>query len=330
MSGTPATLFRFRSLLDDSGALFKRELGALADGYLYSPPFGSMNDPMEAYYETDKASADIIDGLLRHTGFRSNEIYKLIREETDKFALISFSSTHKAPPMWAYYASNFAGMCLEFDTELLRVGDLRGERLRPVTYARHPLPPLSLADIDKMQASVEARLSRKRIEWRHEEEWRYLTGEVGKKHYLDDALLRVFLGPRIKAEHEAKICQLLRRRPTEVLKGDVVGYELQFRTIQAACPLAECEKVGGGSFRVPDEAYRDEEITKLLSHRINDLVSLCDRHSIRPNSEEFLCFGVSAKPKPHLYMWTTYKLRSGRIHHHKHSFDHNLRELDLD
>lgn len=42
-------------------------------------------------------------------------------------------------PMWAYHGSNFAGMCLEFDTADLMISDFHAEKLRPVTYARATL-----------------------------------------------------------------------------------------------------------------------------------------------------------------------------------------------
>ena len=81
---------------------------------------------------------------------------------------------------------------LEFDSAELAIGDFQGERLRPVIYARNALPSLSVADMapECLEDAVTARLTRKRIEWAHEKEWRFITGEVGPKHYLDDALRR--------------------------------------------------------------------------------------------------------------------------------------------
>ncbi len=68
--------------------------------------------------------------------------------------------------MWAYYGSNFSGMCLEFDTAELRIGDFQNEKLQPVTYARSALPPLTVTDMasERVEETVIARITRKRSE----------------------------------------------------------------------------------------------------------------------------------------------------------------------
>ena len=57
---TPNKLDRYRPL-DDK--LFNRELNALRDSYLYAQSFSSMNDPMEAFYETG-GTGDWITAML--------------------------------------------------------------------------------------------------------------------------------------------------------------------------------------------------------------------------------------------------------------------------
>lgn len=128
---TPPKLYRYRPLED---ALLNRELGALRDSYLYSPPFAAMNDPMEAFYETGGPSDRIINAMLAPTGKRINGMYEMLSKMINRFALVSFAGTHEDLPMWAYYGSNFAGMCLEFDAAELAIGDFQNEKLRPVTY----------------------------------------------------------------------------------------------------------------------------------------------------------------------------------------------------
>ena len=71
------------------------------------------------------------------------------------------------------------------NTAEVPIGDFQNEKLRPVTYAREALPPLSVTDMapERLEEAVIARLTRKRSEWAHEKEWRFITGEVGPKHY---------------------------------------------------------------------------------------------------------------------------------------------------
>lgn len=281
----PDRVYRYRPL-DDT--LFEREMSALRDAYLYAPPFAAMNDPMEAFYETGGPGDRIIDAMLAPSGQGVGAMYEILSDLIDRFALVSLAGTHLDLPMWAYYASNFAGMCLEFSTSELDIGDFQNEQLRQVTYARSALPPLTLAEMapERIKEAVIARITRKRVEWAHEKEWRLIVGETGPKHYVDDALSRVFLGPRINPEHAKQICNLLDFRPVEVLQGEIRGLELAFRTIKKARPLNECERVGAGRF-VPANIVSDPaELEYFLAVPLDQLMTKCKEVAHRPNVEE--------------------------------------------
>jgi len=321
---TPPKLYRYRPLEE---ALLDRELGALRDSYLYAPPFAAMNDPMEAFYEIGGPYDQFINAILASNGKRVDSMYELLSQMIERFALVSFSSTHENLPMWAYYGSNFAGMCLEFDSAELAIGDFQGEKLQPVIYARNPLPSLSVQDMapERLEEAVTARITRKRIEWAHEKEWRFITGEVGPKHYLDDALRRVFLGPRVQPEHAARVCGVLDRRPVEVLQGEIRGFELTFRAIKPATPLEECERVGAGRFDLAELLYAEKELRGFLTVPFDTLHEECRRTALRPNTEELAGVDLSGSDKDSIYFWTTYKLRNGRDIFNKRYFDQNLR-----
>ena len=320
----PPKLYRYRPLEE---ALLDRELGALRDSYLYAPPFAAMNDPMEAFYETGGPADRIINAMLAPTGKRIDGMYEILCQMIDHFALVSFASTHEDLPMWAYYGSNFAGMCLEFDSAELAIGDFQSEKLRPVTYARNALPPLTIANMEPehLEEAVIARITRKRSEWAHEKEWRFITGEVGPKHYLDDALRRVFLGPRAKREHVARVCEVLDRRSVEVLQGEIRGFELVFHTIKQATPLEECERVGAGRFDPAEDLYFEKELREFLAVPFDTLQEECRRTALRPNMEQFAGVDLAGSDKGAIYFWTTYKLRNGREIYHKRYFDRHLR-----
>ncbi len=140
----PPLIYRFRPL-DES--VLERELIALSEGYLFAPLFSQMNDPMEAFYEIGGGEDQHLQtAYFEPRGGDINDIYRIFSEQIDKFAVVSFSDTYKNFPMWAYYASNFAGLCLEFDSAELSIGDLENEELHPVDYAESALPTLTFAD----------------------------------------------------------------------------------------------------------------------------------------------------------------------------------------
>lgn len=320
---TPSKLYRYRPLSDE---LLEREIGALAESYLYAPPFHLMNDPMEAFYEIGSPLDSIIDSALQPTGKKISDIYSMMSQMIDGFALVSFSSTYEDLPMWAYYASNFAGMCLEFDTNELCIGDFQNEQLRKVEYARNALPALSVRDLalGKLEESVMARITRKRVEWQHEKEWRFVTGEKGPKYYLDDALRRVYLGPRVDPKHAARICSVLDKRPVEVLQGKISGFNLTFHTIKAARKLEECERIGAGHFDLAEHLYAEKELRQLLTAPFERLIDQCRKTAARPNMEGFEGIDI-ANDGQSIYFWTVYKLRNNHTVYHKQYFDRNLR-----
>lgn len=322
----PPRLYRFRPL-DES--LFQREMDTLVDSYLYAPSFRDMNDPMEAFYEMGGPGDWIVDAMLDPAEKRIEEIYRIVNNTISHFGLVSFAKNYDVLPMWAYYGSNFSGMCLEFDTAAFEISDFQNEELRPITYARTALRPLSAADLfsKRLQAAMIARLTRKRIEWAHEKEWRYIVGSIGPKYYVDDALKRIFLGPRIKPEYADYICKILARRPVEVLHGEIHGFQLRFKTIKPACPPVESERVGAGTFNPENQIVEKEKMQDFLTVPFDRLLKLTREIAYRPNMEEFLGIDVANNMKGALYISTVYKLRNGRKVYLSKYFDRKLQLL---
>jgi Protein of unknown function (DUF2971) len=285
-----------------------------------------MNDPMEAFYETGGPEDHLIDSLLAPTGKGTGEMYKMLSDMIERFALVSFAGTHDDLPMWAYYGSNFAGMCLEFESSRLEIGDFQNEHLRRVTYARKALSALTFADVSNEEAVI-ARITRKRVEWTHEKEWRFVTGEVGPKHYLDDALRRVYLGPRVKQEHAKRVCKVLERRPVEVLQGEIQGFELKFCIMQEPRKESECERVGAGIFDPTEYEHSRTELETSLKVPYQVLLDECQRISCHPNLEKISDFYIASGLKNALYLWANYKLRNGREVYHKRYYDQRLRPM---
>ncbi|RUX21598.1 DUF2971 domain-containing protein, partial [Mesorhizobium sp. M2A.F.Ca.ET.037.01.1.1] len=274
----------------------------------------------------------IVDAMLSPSGKTTADLYRLLDETIAKFALISFTGTCEALPLWAYYANNFAGMCLEFDTRRLFVSDFQGEKLREVTYARHAAPSLSLNDFGpgRLDEAIISRISRKRIEWAHEKEWRFVTGTVGSKHYLDDALRRVYLGPRIDPVHATRVCDVLKRRPVEVLQGKVRGFELEFHKLQGPAPLVDCERVGAGRFSPADDLYAEPELRGFFGASYDKLLEECRTTALRPNMEQLAGIDISGVKRDVVYFHTTFKLRNGREVYEKRYFNKQMELIEGD
>lgn len=323
MVNAPEHLYRFRPLDD---WLLDREIDALDGAYLWSPHFSEMNDPMEAFYQLGGVGDSAIDQLLSPSGKSVSDMYDMAKEAIDEFCLVSFSSSHMDLPMWAYYASNFAGMCLEFSTNEIFLGDFQNERLLPVTYAESPLPPIAFHELYALQ-EIERRFSRKRLEWQHEKEWRILTGAGGARHYVDDALTRIFLGPKIIDAHAERICALFRNRPTEILRGKVVGYNLRFDVIKQATMHSECERVGVGRLDLDEILFDRDQITSFLKVPLDRLGGELKRIVTRPNTQAISDCYLSSSHDNTVFVSSEHRLRSGRIAYHKTYYDRYMNRV---
>lgn len=319
----PDRLYRYRPL---DQATFTRELAALKDAYLWSPHFADMNDPMEAFYELGGLGDGLVDHLLKPAGKSTADMYRMAKEIFDRFCLVSFSSSAVDLPLWAYYGSNFAGMCLEFATDRLFVGDFQTERLIPVTYAEQSLPSIQLYELTSQEA-IETRLSRKRIEWQHEKEWRILTGAGGPRHYLDEALVRLYLGPRIEDAQADQICALFKDRPTEILRGRIAGYQLSFETVKPAVPPAQCRRVGAGTLNLEELLYARDEIEAFLAVPLDRLSDKLAAIAAQPNVEAISSCDLSGTREA-LYVWIEQRLRSDRVAWERRYYDPHLQRVN--
>lgn len=312
----PKKLYRYRSLSElGDNSLLDRELLALEKAYLFSPSFTEMNDPMEAFYEMGSAGDRLLDIALNENGKSIEDIYAIIESALSEFCLLSFSTSNLNYPLWAYYADNFSGICLEFDTAELTTGGLDTEFLREVKYVKKPPQPISFTDISNssLREKLTDHLFRKRIDWQHEAEWRLLTVKRGAKHYFDDALSRVFIGPRAPQDSVERICKTLKGRPTQILRGQVQNYSMHFNLIQAAAEFPEpvCEEKKEFDPKIWE--YDRTELTQFFEDpELKNLCKLCDTITLGPNVKKIDSVLLSSSRPGTVCITIVYCLRNGQ------------------
>lgn len=320
----PGTLYRYRPLGSDFA---KRELEAIFSSYLYAPRFDQMNDPMEAmiqYPAEDRFAFLMPEHFLEF----SKKALSDAASTAKKSGLISMSTTHLDYPLWAYYASNFEGLCLEFDTQELALGDLQRSPLLPVIYdsAAPPLLTFELLALSDTIDLITNRLMQKRQEWQHEKEWRYLAGKEGRKLYTDPALKKIYLGPRITQKTKSRILHKMKNRPVEIYEGSVQGFEVEFRCIQKSTPWSECERTGSGRFDPQLIQSSEDELRAVLGDNFCILEQKCRELSTHPNLERIDEIRLTNE-KTIVCVTGTYRLRGGRDVSANHWFDSNMNRL---
>jgi Protein of unknown function (DUF2971) len=162
----------------------------LKNRYVWAASLGTLNDPFEAL-------VDLKEFPLRD--FIAAEMSFLRRG-----GVCSFAQSPLDPRCWAYYAASYSGYCVEYDTEKLLVGaSSEGNLLLPVEYVDKPpvvdlwlyLRTILLSDRSEARYRVaQAALGMKELGWRHESEWRLITGWPGRVEHAPEAVTGLYLG----------------------------------------------------------------------------------------------------------------------------------------
>jgi hypothetical protein len=173
------TAYKFRPL--GTNEQEARLLEILHTGALWSADWRELNDPMEGMFRSARERRDVEMIIDFKLGYR----------------VCSLAGTWRAVPLWAYYASNFAGVAVEISLPRLDApgrGGLRNqdEIISKVDY-RADWAFLDPGDCAPYQAAQRVLLS-KHSAWRHEQEIRVLTQH---HHYRPEIVQRLLFGPRI-------------------------------------------------------------------------------------------------------------------------------------
>lgn len=201
---------------------------------LFLSPAGSMNDVFEGL------TCEITDKIINNIDAISNLAY-----------LKSFSEDSNNLLMWAHYANNYSGMCVEYDFSKLPKELIY--HLFPVIYSnkRHPNSSLEFAisDLYNLKSDNDATdgpqddyfwlkdtmhlfLNKSEV-WSYEKEWRIvvtypqlyneaedLDDEQNKELYkvisqkisIKDCIKAVYLGPKMKKDIKTHIVEICKER----------------------------------------------------------------------------------------------------------------------
>ena len=158
--------YKYRSLSN-----LKRFLDILIKRRLYAAKYLDLNDPMEGYFIYDNSVPQSIIAKLRN--YKSSTL------------ICSLSKTHKNGLMWSVYADEHKGCCIKLSVTSTTW------KLLTVSYETCP------AVIDSTKNSVEDILSRKSIQWQHEQEVRCIKVNP-KNPFLRIKIDTIYLGIKVR------------------------------------------------------------------------------------------------------------------------------------
>jgi hypothetical protein len=206
---------------------------------LYLPTVAQLNDPTDCRPKIKPMSVEEMVTFLRNDYIRRNpvpaldllqenesrirtgiqtqglewfqrELSKILNSQMEQFRVYSLSKRFDNLNLWAKYAADHTGYCLEFANE----GPLFGEHVMEVVYGEYA--PFDVNDSKNRSAGF---LVSKRPEWSNEEEVRLIRarGSGPLVKIEPQWLTRIMLGKNMSPENQKQIREWAKQRVPELL-----------------------------------------------------------------------------------------------------------------
>ncbi len=162
--------YRFRSLEN-----FEYTADILLNKRLFASDFRKLNDPMEGAF---KLLPDI-----------DKKLSDAIIEAKSDLRICSLSTSMSNPLMWAHYANDFKGICVEIEID--------ENKLKKVTYVNNILS--ATENLIDNYYWAERILTTKFRQWEYEKEYRFLTND----EYIENInITAIYFGIRISENYK--------------------------------------------------------------------------------------------------------------------------------
>ena len=139
--------------------------------------------------------------MLELSVLLNNKVNQIIEDRQEQmrnvFSACCFSADNKSTLMWAHYADNNQGFCIEYDFKSEGIKADNVQLMFPVLYksdARVMIDDIDAVDTSYMMYAATV----KEVQWQYEKEWRrfYLGNEAGPKPMPEPTA--IYLGPRVE------------------------------------------------------------------------------------------------------------------------------------
>ena len=152
---------------------------------------------------------------------RKEKSWDAMRDETK---IACFSERWDSLPMWAHYADNHRGFCIEYD--LSNESEGRTAPLFPVIYSKALVPLDITNDLLNLPGSGHLAIKAaifKNEDWSYECEWRlvFYTGDNQKIEIKGYPIKAILLGTKIIDEHKKQLTELSNKCKFEIFQMKV-------------------------------------------------------------------------------------------------------------
>ncbi|WP_169392523.1 MULTISPECIES: DUF2971 domain-containing protein [Psychrobacter] len=229
--------------------IFKRDLESIENNTFWAPTREVLNDPCEGLVSSETLLNQI--NLMKNIIGKNNkainnssssfeqDLERLINMK-DSVGIYSLSKNCTDELLWAHYADNHQGFCIEYDLETLISFQRNYYYKFDIEYSSFP-PKLNLNDIIKSEENIRfirKLIGFKSIRWAYEQEVRLITPKSGLQDYDYRALKAIYFGIRMPKERKLKVMKRLCGRGIKYynIKFKNNSYKFTFEPIEDSYP----------------------------------------------------------------------------------------------
>jgi hypothetical protein len=209
----PVRLYRYRNLGLEF-ELTQREIDTIKLQYVWASDYQNLNDPMEGLYRPN---------INRSKSVYQETIRKIFNQKRASSGISCFSETNDNELMWAHYAENYAGLCVEYSGGVIEQGQNTNHGWVRVIYGDEP-PQFNAEQLMNYVQAARTILSHKKSSWAYEREWR-LVGPTGKTVFSNQPVRAIYFGSRTPAHVRLNFIAQLQETGIEFFNVVISGYK---------------------------------------------------------------------------------------------------------
>lgn len=241
-SKVPKRLFKYQPINDANRS---NRLRTLKENKIWLTKADYLNDPYDCqafYYNKEKLLKAIIENDIPSKISRTPEyIIDFLENGLKMFkrnmAVTCFSEQEDNMPMWANYADNHAGICIEYDFSNLSTNSGFSQMLYPIVYVEERYDISNLL-IDQVTAAWMKNpyvlffiTLMKHTSWKYEKEWRFIGTDINQEHIngftveLPVQPKAIYFGMRCREEDINEITKIVDGTSIELYQNTILNDE---------------------------------------------------------------------------------------------------------
>jgi hypothetical protein len=262
-------LYKYRT----AGDYFKRDLDSITENIIYAPNAEKLNDPCETLVFSDKVQnqtklfSKIFDKKSQKSVDQLHEAIDNFVSGRKDIGIYSLSKRYDNELMWAHYANNHEGFCIEYDFEtLMNKNKFCNFYSFEVKYTNKP-PQIDIQDISsgKNNNLLKKIAGTKSKRWSYEKEIRIIADKFGEQDYDYSALKAIYFGYRMPTSSQNKIMKRLAGRNLQYYQIHLDERSYKFTRHKVADKYENSKKY-------LFEIYRDEELNNIVKYSVINIV----------------------------------------------------------